>query len=495
MQLFGKSAQELNPLIAQGSEGFADLSQKAHDMGLVMDEETLTSLGNLDDSMKLWEGTIQGLSNTLAANLAPEFTNIINSVSESASAFGNFISSIGTSDGSFETNLENLKTSVLNFFQVFSESETTMKILGWGLILAGAIIALAPVISAAVSGLIALVTAGVALWPVSVGLALAGGLLLFWPQISEFFTNIWNGLSEFFGNLWANITGFLEQHWQDLLLWIFAWPEALIKTLIDFWPQISAWLSGIWDKIKAWGSDTWNGIVKWFINLKDNMVNKAKDMITATVDWFKKLPGDIWNAIVGAVSKIAEWGSNLVSKGEQAATDLWNAVVNGIKNLPNELLKIGGNLVQGLWNGINGMINWIKEKIKGFADTVTGWIKGFFGIQSPSKLFRDQIGKNLALGLGDGFTNEMGTISEEMVNAVPTEFDMPSVNADSPIYGADALQNASYQNGLSAASALSSSNEGLISALQQALTGMAFEIDGDKMGQMVISKVERVVFA
>lgn len=59
------------------------------------------------------------------------------------------------------------------------------------------------------------------------------------------------------------------------------------------------------------------------------MVGKAKDMLSATVDWFKKLPGDIWNAIIGAVQKVIEWGANLVSKGKQAASDLWSAVVNG----------------------------------------------------------------------------------------------------------------------------------------------------------------------
>jgi predicted nucleic acid-binding Zn-ribbon protein len=441
MQLFGKSAMELNPLIAEGSQGFADLSQKAHDMGLVMGDEALVALGNLDDSMNLWNGTIQGLSNTLAANLAPEFANIVNSASGAAQAFAGFIGSIGTNDGSFETNLENLKTSVLNFFQVFSESETTTKILGWGLILAGAIIALAPIIGAAVSFVMAIVTGSIAVWPIALIAALLGGLIVFWPQISE-------------------------------------------------------WLSGIWENLKIWGAKTWNNIINWFVSLKDGAVNKAKEMIDAVIDWFKGLPGKIKDSINDGVTIIKNWGTDMVAKGKQAAIDLWNAIVDKITGLPNEIKNTGENLVKGLWDGINGMINWVKNKIKGFADSVTGWIKGFFGIQSPSKLFRDQIGKNLALGLGEGFTDEMGTISEEMASSVPTAFDMPEVNANSPIYGAQALQNASYPNGLSAnAGDLSPNSEGLISALQKALQGMAFEIDGDKMGQLVVSKVERVVFA
>lgn len=50
-------------------------------------------------------------------------------------------------------------------------------------------------------------------------------------------------------------------------------------------------------------------------------------------------------------------------------------------------------------------------------------IKSFFGIASPSKLFENEIGKNLALGLGEGFTDSMKNVSKQMQNSIPTEFD------------------------------------------------------------------------
>jgi hypothetical protein len=56
---------------------------------------------------------------------------------------------------------------------------------------------------------------------------------------------------------------------------------------------------------------------------------------------------------------------------------------------------------------------------------VTNWFKNLFGIESPSKLFKNLIGKNLALGLGEGFTDEMKSVSEEMAVSVPTEFIRP----------------------------------------------------------------------
>ena len=67
------------------------------------------------------------------------------------------------------------------------------------------------------------------------------------------------------------------------------------------------------------------------------------------------------------------------------------------------MLSIGRNIVRGLWNGISDMTGWIISKIQGFGSSVLNGIKDFFGIHSPSRVFRDQVGKMLALGLGVGF--------------------------------------------------------------------------------------------
>lgn len=77
------------------------------------------------------------------------------------------------------------------------------------------------------------------------------------------------------------------------------------------------------------------------------------------------------------------------------------------------------NLLKGLWQGISDAGAWLYDKISGFFGGVVDKIKKFFGIASPSKLFRDQIGKNLALGIGEGFSSEMGRISKEMKDAIP----------------------------------------------------------------------------
>lgn len=82
--------------------------------------------------------------------------------------------------------------------------------------------------------------------------------------------------------------------------------------------------------------------------------------------------------------------------------NLGTRALNGIKGIFSGAEDIGINLVKGLWNGINNMTGWILDRIKGFGKSIMNGIKKVFGIASPSKLMRDEIGKNLILGIGVG---------------------------------------------------------------------------------------------
>lgn len=92
--------------------------------------------------------------------------------------------------------------------------------------------------------------------------------------------------------------------------------------------------------------------------------------------------------------------------------------------------EIGDNLVKGLWNGISGAKDWLIEKIGGFTESVVDTFKNFFGIESPSKVFRDEVGAYLAQGIGVGFEQEMDKVSQDMENVLPTSFDVsPEITA------------------------------------------------------------------
>lgn len=103
------------------------------------------------------------------------------------------------------------------------------------------------------------------------------------------------------------------------------------------------------------------------------------------------------------------------------------SIVQGLTAGFKTIENVGSNLIKGLWNGISNMSKWIGQKIKSFGAGVLNNLKSFFGIKSPSRLMRDVIGRNLALGIGEGFDVEMSNVAHNMQNALNDA--IPTANA------------------------------------------------------------------
>lgn len=108
-----------------------------------------------------------------------------------------------------------------------------------------------------------------------------------------------------------------------------------------------------------------------------------------------------------------------------AAGKIAASLYTGLKKI--NLVNIGVNLIRGLWNGISNMASWIKSKIAGFGKGVVNSLKKFFGIHSPSKVMRDQVGRYLAEGIGVGIVDYAGsaysamdTLGKVIQDRVPT---------------------------------------------------------------------------
>ena len=95
------------------------------------------------------------------------------------------------------------------------------------------------------------------------------------------------------------------------------------------------------------------------------------------------------------------------------------------------MLDIGKNLVQGLWNGITNAGNWLKDQISSFANGIIDGFKNTFGIHSPSLLMNKEVGRYVALGLGEGFTDNIKSVYAKMKSAVDFENQKLSANVTS----------------------------------------------------------------
>lgn len=82
MDIFGRSAQDLNPLIIQGSDTLKDYAKEAHDVGYVLDNEALEALGAVDDEFQRLQKTQESVKNQMAAEFAPYLTDFYEKITK-----------------------------------------------------------------------------------------------------------------------------------------------------------------------------------------------------------------------------------------------------------------------------------------------------------------------------------------------------------------------------------------------------------------------------
>ena len=173
--------------------------------------------------------------------------------------------------------------------------------------------------------------------------------------------------------------------------------------------------------------------IELILALADGLINALPQLIDKIPEIIDKL----YTAISNNVPKLVEAGITLTIKLAEGLIkaipqliskipQIISSIVRGFINYYSNMGEVGKNLVSGIWEGIKNAKNWLLDKVKEWCGNIINGIKGFFGIHSPSKVFKDEIGTNLALGVGEGFSDTMKAVSNDMSASIPKEFDVNS---------------------------------------------------------------------
>ena len=155
-------------------------------------------------------------------------------------------------------------------------------------------------------------------------------------------------------------------------------------------------------KIWTWLVNVVTNVTQWGINLLSAATSAVTNTINNIVTLFQGLPGKVWTWLVNGVNKVMEWGINLRNQAVSAVTTMISGIVDTLKSLPDKFVEVGKNCVTGIWNGISSGWDWLKEKVSSLAQSLLDAAKGALGIESPSKEFRDKVGKWLIPGVVEG---------------------------------------------------------------------------------------------
>ena len=191
--------------------------------------------------------------------------------------------------------------------------------------------------------------------------------------------------------------------WNYLVTNVPIWIENVVKFFSELPGKIWTWLVNTYNKVTTWGS---------------NMFNKAREVgtnfINNIINWFKQLPGQISSWLSNTIAKVSEFATNLGNKARQAGSNMVNNIINAVKNLPSQMASIGSSIVEGVWNGITSMGSWLTSKVSSFFSGIVDGAKKALGINSPSRVFRDEVGKWIMPGVADGIEKGMPVVEKQL---------------------------------------------------------------------------------
>ena len=262
----------------------------------------------------------------------------------------------------------------------------------------------------------------------------------FLNAVVSFFTNLPYKVGYFIGNTLTNIvlwvgnmvakaremgTNFIN----NVVSFFTQLPGKVLQFITSAFNNVQTWATNMVNKAREMGTNFINNVVSFFTQLPGkvlqfitsalnnvqtwatNMVNKAREMgtnfINNVVSFMQQLPGKIKQYLDSAINNLKTWVTQMGQKGTEAVQSLINNVMSAASGIASKVMSIGTDIVTGVWNGIKNAAGWFTDQVKSFFSGIVDGVKDALGIGSPSKVFRDEIGRWLPPGVVQGFEAAM----------------------------------------------------------------------------------------
>ena len=167
------------------------------------------------------------------------------------------------------------------------------------------------------------------------------------------------------------------------------------------------------------------------------------------------------NASLGLQEGIKSEEANL----QQASQSMVTVVLSPFQQAYNEMYAAGASMADGVWYGFSSKEWALTQNVRSMMQRVTSAVRSEMQIHSPSKVFA-KIGDFMAQGLGEGFTDEMKTVTSDITNSIPKSLDVQP----------------------------SGGNMSLVDQFKEALSEMKIVLDDEEVGAFVDKTVTNIVY-
>ena len=369
--------------------------------------------------------------------------------------------------------------------------------------------------------------------------AIQNGINAVFGWILSFITQQMNSTNTVWSTVWTAIYNVVSTIFGLISSCISTVVNAIRTVIVVFLSFLKGDWQGAWDAIKSFFTTTWDGIVAFLTPI----INGIKTTIGNVLNAIQSVWASIWNAISGVVSTIWNAISGVVSTCIQNVrntistvlnaisgvwTSVWNrvssflgniwhgitsAVSNGIQSVSNTVGRIkstvlgavsgagrwlydtGRQVIQGLINGIGGAFKWVKDTIGNLGKNLIGWAKGVLGIHSPSRIFRDEVGKWIPAGMAQGIDKASGLVADSidgLTDMVPTvSLKTDASRLETPLAYSAVVGNGRIAYTVDDHTAEYATKQDIIDAIDQALTaGITLNLS-DRGGEVMAGKLAK----
>lgn len=328
MSLFGKSAQDLNPLILGGADALKELGDKAEAAGLILSQDDLDALNGVADAMDTFKATAEAAGQAMLVQFAGPVSEAINTATDLIT---------GLVDSFKEGGVKGVLEYCQSIIDTFVEE----------------------------------------------------GL----PTAMTLVTNLANDIS-------ASLPQLIPAAVETIM--------SLVGKLTD--PE---------SKMELFGAalSIIKGLAQGILNAIPVLVQQAPVII-----------GNLVAGLVGNLWQLLTFGGDIV-----------RTLATSVSNMATEIMGIGRKIVEGIFAGIKNKADWFKRQVKDFFGGIITTVKELLGIHSPSTVFAG-IGRNMALGIGEGWEDAMGGVERGMTAAMPS----PTLSIGNAVSGALAANGGSF---------------------------------------------------
>lgn len=239
---------------------------------------------------------------------------------------------------------------------------------------------------------------------------------------TQFLQNASTFISQLPGNIWNWLVATVT----NTANWVAQMAGKASEAGSQFLNNTATFISQLPGRIWAFLVNVLTGAANWAGQMASNAAQAGSSFIRNAIQFISQLPGRIAAYLCGVISNVGAFAGQMGQGALNAGRQFLSNIVNTLASIPGRVVSIGRNIVGGIVSGIMGSIGRIGNAILGGVNNAIADVKSMLGIHSPSRLFRDQIGMMMGLGLANGIDASARYVNASMGSMIGGL--MPDIN-------------------------------------------------------------------